>query len=467
MAKKTKKKINKASQVGAQQMNKKSYFESGRLSRLTEDDVFLGTDEQNGYKYLYPVFTRKHINGHISFAVFGVAAEDGDIVEVLYDFNQSPEDFDDLKEHLSLELIDDRNAVVQLIYDMVLTTRIAGIKMPADFSIASRILPFDVETWHQCAGKKLASFQKQPAVYDSSDEEARINDHEAAVDYAAYNTTIYNPKEVSHWGKPEWDQFLLDMDDFEREDYFEKGFTPIGFLFEQVMLEDYPVTGTIKRACDHLSTALPPLSTARIPESYQSSDYEILMENALWMSIRQIAASSDDPKTLRILEELIDQYPNNPEFRNQLQDFYKITDQQEALFGTVLDNYSRFPLQDFAFVGYFTTIIAQQRQGLIDAFFAKGYLIEDHYPKDFVFFDRHFQFYYLMLGQYLASIEEYGSVWTLYQRLSNTDLFKRSELFQKCWQDLLFKPIALMATKLVTGSKEEKDGIIKKALNNK
>ena len=469
MAKSTKKSKNKkgkTAQTTSQQMSKKGYFESGRLTNLPLDNSFLATIKQGDYPYLYAAFTRRHINGNLSFAIFGIADQEGDVMEVIYDFNKTQEEFDEFRTLIKLEAFSDREALQQLMYDTVLTARSMGVKFPAEFHIARQIFSVNLEVWQEVSGKKLAVFQNRTAVYDSTTEEAKTGDKQAAADFAPYTTAVYNPDTVSHWDRTSWKDFLEKMEFFTPNDFYEKGFTPIGYLFEKTMLQDYPVTGGLQKVFDRLATALPPISTKRNTGTYQPGAYETLIENALWQRVHRPLGTPDDQMTLTLLRDAIHQYPDNPELSSSLQDFFKYTDQPEALFQLARSNYEKYPLMDFAFIGYFTTIIKQKRKPLINDFFAKGYLIEDHYPEGFEFFDRHFQFYYLMMGDYFASVKDYGALWALHKCICKTALFQQSELFQKSWQDLLIKPVVLMATRLVENSEEQNEAVIDRVLNN-
>lgn len=467
-SKKTRNKKSKAKGPVAQQMGRSSYFESERLARLPMGDSFLSTAEENDVPYVHVAITRRHTNGHICYAIFGIAADVGDLYEVLYDFNTPTEAFDDLMDYMQFEPYNDLNALEQLIHDAELSSKTSGYKIPADHHIARRILSNKMDTgWREISHEKLALFQTMSTENTPSEQEQKQQDEEAAKGFASFEATVYEPGIVRQWNHADWDQFLLEMDQFASTDILDVGFTPLAYLFETNLLQNYPASAPLLSAFNRLKSMQPRMSSTALPITYQPSSYEILMENALALAIDSKSVQEYPKKYIASLQDLIKQYPDNPEFYHQLYQLYEENDLEEDTFALAVDNYQRFPLMDFAFTGYLTTIFFQNKQNLIDAFFKKGYLIEDHYPEDFVFFDRHYQFYYLTLGQYLANEQEFQALWILYDIISRTELYQRSKLFQKGWQDVLFKAISKIVILLLEGTNQEREALIQNALSTK
>lgn len=448
-------------------MGKSGYFESERLARLPMGDCFLSTAEENDVPYVHVAITRRHTNGHICYAIFGIAADVGDLYEVLYDFNIPTEAFDDLMDHMQFEPYNDLNALEQLIHDAELSSKTSGYKMPSDYHIARCILSNKMDTgWREISHEKLAEFQTMSTGQVPSEQELKTQDEEAAKTFAVFEATTYNPEEVRQWDHADWDQFLLDMDQFANIDIFEAGFTPLAYLFEKNLLHNYPISAPLLSAFNRLKGMQPRVSPNAIPHKYQPSSYEILMENAIALAFDS-KTIQDPKKYMASLQELIKQYPHNPEFYHQLYQLYDKTGQEDDTFALAVDNYQRFPLIDFAFTGYFTAILYQDKQDLIQAFFEKGYLIEDHYPEDFIFYDRHYQFYYLTLGHYLAKEEQFQALWMLYGIISHTEQYRNSKLFQKGWQDLLVKPISRIVALLFECTNQQREALIQNTLNSK
>lgn len=443
-------------------LGKKGYFESDRLPKLPIDGCFISRSTSEELDYIHVAITRRHTNGNLSFGFFGMPQPYGELYEVMYDFNISQDKFDEFAAYVELEPFDDLMAIEQLIIDAVLISKTSGFKTPADLHIAGRILSEKLSPWHEISQVKLAPFQieDQPEAID--EKISHQQEQHATNASEIYTATIYEPEKVRHWGKSDWETFVLEFEQFNKMDFFEKGLTPLCYLFEKNMLQDYPIDASLQKALSRLAGLQTQLTNQRTPDTHKPSSYEILMEKGLDWAMDE---GQHTKTSLSTLLELTQKYPDNPVFYRQLFDIYDQTENSDALLTTAIDTYQRFPLMGFAFINYFKTMFYQNQEKMIESFFNKGYLIEDHFPKEFVFHDLHYHFYYLVLGNYLAVNSQYGALLMLYKIIAQTEYFKNSPLIQKGWQGTLADPISVICSKLIASDHTERECIINTALS--
>lgn len=463
------------------QINKETYFQTGRINKLDRIHYYIGhTYSKQEEMIIFVTVTRMHTNGHLAFAIFGIHDESGWIEKVQFDFNVDSQSFMEfVTGTTNMEPFEDSDALEHLIFSAEIKSREMG-KLPADYWLAEKILQTDKTSLLEERHPRLVATFQSPEGLSSKTKDLYLE----AIKQVSREGT-YEPASVSSWGQNDWETFVRNNQPFKERtdehlldsDYL----TPMVYLFRHTVLPELEAKRTtttktnqaITQFLDTLSRQISPQpkvlqSTGSEPLFiHEGSEEENFLSTSLQADLNRENSIPDHLITIRRIKKAITKYPENPVFRNILYTAYKSKGELQAAAKAATDNYRKLPDHPHFFITYLAEMVRHGKTGRLRSFFKKGYLLEDHLDMDMdkdnelsaeIFFQ-----YYQLVGAFLGMTGKHLAFWQLYELLQSHPDFEKAGQ-QNGWQTMFVFSAYAMTEILQSASNQQIDARIGQAL---
>jgi len=138
----------------------KAYFESGRVSKLPLDQIYYGKEFLQNEEVHTVIFTRRHINNNISFAVFCIHDQLGYNFVANAMFNTPIELLENKLYTIKPARAEQIPSLLKLLADSMVATETFKAMPKDEYPFASLILPSEEESTNwKAEPQKLATFQ--------------------------------------------------------------------------------------------------------------------------------------------------------------------------------------------------------------------------------------------------------------------------------------------------------------------
>lgn len=483
-SKKRAKKINphgKLLKSTKRQTNKETYFESGRIKSLAPGRYYIGhTFSKKEEMIIFITITRKHVNGNISFVIFGIHDKTGWIEKVQYDFNVPCGDFDAFIATTNMVDFEDYEALEHLIFDAEIQSRKNG-NLHKDYWLAEKILASDKVINLGERHRLLATFQSPVA-----GQKVAINERYLA-NHLGSKFASYEPEFAEKWDRDQWEAFISELPAGGLDPDFSKlnsgNLTPLIYLFEKTELpfltESKKTTVIFEQLSSQQACYLSAFNKVQIPEDnkqsdrlsltpsdpnqqqqevnlfdYEPNEEEHFLQISLDEDMQIEKSKADHLLIIKRIRMAMRKYPENPYFKNLLYAAYRCADEAYAAEKVAVENYKARPDSVHFTLIYLAELEAHGSSARLKRFFKKGYLWEDHFGKEQIITGKNFFWYYQLVAGYFALQLDFASFWHLYHFLTKYPGYNQF-LDTRAWLPFQFLIAFWLAQKLDKSPKHE------------
>ena len=229
----------------------------------------------------------------------------------------------------------------------------------------------------------------------------------------------YDPGYCKDWRRLDWEQFVEELIYLEKlpDLYNARLFTPLLYMFFHGLLPELAADSLVLEALDFLGTH--PAETGYEPNfdlGYKPSIQEVLSMSKIQQDYRGSKDINKRRKLCKQLEKMNEQYPENPYIMTLLHDFYRDLEDGQMAYRQACRMYNSSKDTEQAVVKYFMEICKNDKKQLLEQFFKKSVLLENHLPEGIKSYNLYnYHHYYHTLATYYVRIGH----WSEFTRLMN------------------------------------------------